>query len=47
MGGQILELENISKSFDDTVILDDFTYSFKKGEKVGIIGKTVLEKARF
>jgi ABC transport system ATP-binding/permease protein len=47
MGGQILELENISKSFDDTVILNNFTYSFKKGEKVGIIGKNGAGKSTF
>jgi ABC transport system ATP-binding/permease protein len=47
IGGQILELENISKSYDDTVILDDFTYSFKKGEKIGIIGKNGAGKSTF
>lgn len=47
MGGQILELETISKEFGDTVILDDFSYSFKKGEKVGIIGKNGVGKSTF
>ncbi|TVR37314.1 MAG: ABC transporter ATP-binding protein, partial [Balneolaceae bacterium] len=47
MGGQILELEHISKSYDDTVILDDFSYSFKKGEKIGIIGKNGVGKSTF
>ena len=47
MGGQILELEHINKSFDDTIILDDFSYSFKKGEKIGIIGKNGVGKSTF
>jgi len=47
IGGQILELEQVSKSFDDTVILDDFTYSFNKGEKIGIIGKNGAGKSTF
>jgi ABC transport system ATP-binding/permease protein len=47
IGGQILELENISKSYGDTVILENFNYSFKKGEKVGIIGKNGVGKSTF
>jgi ABC transport system ATP-binding/permease protein len=47
MGGQILELEHIHKSYGDTTILDDFSYSFKKGEKIGIIGKNGVGKSTF
>lgn len=47
MGKKILELENISKKFDDTVILDDFSYSFKRGERIGIIGKNGVGKSTF
>lgn len=47
MGGQILEMENVSKSFDDLVILDNFSYSFNKGEKIGIIGKNGVGKSTF
>lgn len=47
MGGQILEMENISKSYDDLVILDDFSYSFNRGEKIGIIGKNGVGKSTF
>lgn len=39
MGSKILELKNVCKSFDDKVLLDKFTYSFKKFEKAGIAGK--------
>jgi len=47
MGGQILEMEKISKSYGDLTILDDFSYSFKKGEKIGIIGKNGVGKSTF
>lgn len=47
MGGKILELEKVSKSFDDTVILNDFSYSFIKGERIGILGKNGAGKSTF
>ncbi len=47
IGGQVLELKNVSKSFDDLVILDHFNYSFNKGEKIGIIGKNGVGKSTF
>ncbi len=47
IGGQVLELNNVSKSFDDLIILKDFEYSFKKGERIGIIGKNGVGKSTF
>jgi len=47
IGGQVLELEKISKSYGDLTILNDFTYSFKKGERIGIIGKNGVGKSTF
>ncbi|MBD3617042.1 MAG: ABC-F family ATP-binding cassette domain-containing protein [Gracilimonas sp.] len=47
MGGKILELKNISKAYNDTVILDDFSYSFVKGERIGILGKNGVGKSTF
>ncbi len=47
MGSKILELHNISKSFDDLVILDKFEYVFKRGERIGIIGKNGTGKSTF
>lgn len=47
IGGQVLELEHISKSYDDTTILNDFSYSFNKGERIGIIGKNGVGKSTF
>ena len=39
LGSKIVELHNISKRFEDIIIVENFNYKFKKGEKVGIIGK--------
>lgn len=47
MGKKILALKNISKRFDETVILDDFSYSFTRGERIGIIGKNGVGKSTF
>ena len=47
IGGQVLELKNVSKRYDDLNILDDFNYSFNKGEKIGIIGKNGVGKTTF
>lgn len=47
IGGQVLELKKVSKSFDDQVILKDFEYSFNKGERIGIIGKNGVGKSTF
>ncbi len=47
IGGNVLEMEDISKSYGDLTILDGFTYSFKKGERIGIIGKNGVGKSTF
>ncbi len=47
LGSKILELHNIKKSFDDTLILDGFDYVFKRGERIGIIGKNGTGKSSF
>jgi ABC transport system ATP-binding/permease protein len=38
LGKKICELKEISKSFDSRKIIDDFSYTFKKGERIGILG---------
>ncbi|MBO6522262.1 MAG: ABC-F family ATP-binding cassette domain-containing protein [Balneolaceae bacterium] len=47
IGGQVLELKKVTKKYDDLVILNDFEYSFNKGEKIGIIGKNGVGKSTF
>jgi ABC transport system ATP-binding/permease protein len=39
LGNKILEIKNVSKSYDDKVLLKDFTYNFNRFEKVGLIGR--------
>jgi len=45
VGGKILELENVNKSFDNIVLISDFNYIFKRGEKIGIIGPNGVGKS--
>jgi ATP-binding cassette subfamily F protein uup len=45
LGGKILELNNVHKSFGDQKILDDFTYTFKRGDRIGIIGRNGTGKS--
>lgn len=46
-GKKILELKGVSKSFDNTMIVHPFTYTFQRGEKIGIIGKNGVGKSTF
>ena len=45
LGKKILELKNISKSYGDKVLLKDFSYSFQRADKIGIIGKNGVGKS--
>ncbi|RZN83125.1 MAG: ABC transporter ATP-binding protein [Winogradskyella sp.] len=47
LGSKIVEFHNVSKAFKDKVILDGFDYTFKKGERIGIIGKNGTGKSTF
>ena len=47
IGGKILELRNIKKSYNNFNILDGFDYTFKKGERIGILGKNGVGKSTF
>lgn len=38
LGKKIIEIENISKSFDGKTLIRDFSYNLLKGDRVGIIG---------
>jgi len=38
MGKKILELRHVVKQFDSKTVINDFSYIFKRGEKVGIVG---------
>lgn len=47
LGSKIVELHKVSKSFDDKKIMDAFTYTFKRGESVGIAGPNGTGKSTF
>ena len=47
IGSKIFEAKNVCKRFGDKVILDDFTYTFARYEKLGIIGGNGVGKSTF
>jgi len=47
IGGKILEIEQLSKSYGSIQVVEDFNYLFKKGERIGIIGKNGSGKTSF
>lgn len=47
IGGKILELHKLGKSFGEKKILNGFDYVFRKGEKVGIVGPNGTGKSTF
>ena len=47
IGGKILEMYNVCKSYDGVKLVDDYSYTFKKGEKIGIVGPNGIGKSTF
>lgn len=47
LGGKIIELKKIRKAYDENILIDGFDYTFKKGERIGIIGKNGVGKSTF
>ncbi|MGI9532095.1 ABC-F family ATP-binding cassette domain-containing protein [Lutimonas sp.] len=47
LGSKVVELHNISKAFDNNVLFNKFDYVFKRGERIGIIGKNGTGKSTF
>ena len=47
LGGKVLEMKKVYKSYGDKVLLKGFDYTFKKGERIGIVGKNGTGKSTF
>ena len=47
LGSKILEIHKVSKSFPDRKIVDDFSYVFKRKERLGIVGNNGTGKSTF
>jgi ATP-binding cassette subfamily F protein uup len=47
MGSKIIELHKISKKFGEKVILNNFSFDFQRGARIGIIGKNGTGKSTF
>ena len=47
LGGKIAELKKVYKSYGSKVILKGFDYTFKKGDRIGIVGKNGAGKSTF
>ena len=47
IGGKILEINNLYKKYNDSIIVAGFNYEFKNGDKIGIIGNNGIGKSSF
>jgi len=47
LGGKVAELKKVNKSFGDKVILKGFDYTFKRGDRIGVVGKNGAGKTTF
>jgi len=47
LGSKIIEFHKVSKAYGDQVLLNQFEYVFKKGERLGLIGKNGSGKSTF
>jgi ABC transport system ATP-binding/permease protein len=47
LGGKIAELKKVYKSYGEKVIMKGFDYTFKKGDRIGVIGKNGVGKSTF
>jgi ATP-binding cassette subfamily F protein uup len=47
LGGKVLEMKKVYKNFGDHVILKGFDYTFKKGERIGVVGRNGAGKSTF
>ncbi len=46
-GNKIVEISHLKKAFNGTVIINNFNYVFKKGDRIGLAGKNGSGKSTF
>lgn len=47
LGGKILELDEVTKSYNGKIIIRNFSYVFKKGDRIGLAGRNGSGKSTF
>jgi ATP-binding cassette subfamily F protein uup len=47
LGGKVAELKKLNNSYGDKILLKGFDYTFKKGERIGVVGKNGTGKSTF
>jgi ATP-binding cassette subfamily F protein uup len=47
LGNKIIEINGLQKAWGDKKIINDFTYTFKKKDRIGIVGKNGAGKTTF
>ncbi len=47
LGGKVAELKKVNKAFGDKIILKGFDYTFKRGDRIGVVGKNGAGKTTF
>ena len=47
VGGQILEMQQVTKGYGANVMIQSFNHTFKKGGRIGIVGKNGVGKTTF
>lgn len=45
LGKKILDLKHVSRSFDGRTLFEDFSYSFKKGDRIGVVADNGMGKS--
>lgn len=44
LGKKIIEIQDVSKAFDQKQLISHFSYTFKRGDKIGVVGKNGMGK---
>ncbi len=45
LGSKIVELDHVQKSFGERTFIQDFDYTFRKGDRIGVVGKNGMGKS--